>query len=222
MTYTRPHGAQSLRTMLQGPDPSARLRAALSAGTYPTPEYVEVLVEQCAVEPDFYVRDTLTWALTRHTAPATVDRVLRELTSQIPQARSQSLHTLSKFGDPRTWPAITTELLQDDDAEVARAAWRAAVAVVPPDGVAELAEVLATQFDRGDHDVQRSLSRALVDLGDPASAVVERAKAHPDTGVRRHAIATGRLIEDPDEGFEAAVHEANRVLALLGSPEVRD
>ncbi|TDE92770.1 HEAT repeat domain-containing protein [Occultella glacieicola] len=221
MTHTRHHDARSqLSNALRSPDPSARLRAALSAGTRPREEYVEVLVQRCAVEPDFFVRDMLTWALTRHDPPSILDRVLAELTSEVPQARSQALHTLSKFGDRRAWPAITDDLLRDDDPEVARAAWRTAVALVPDGAVADLAQVLATQFDRGDREVRRSLSRAFVDLGDPGHAVVRAATTHPDAGVRRHAMATDRLIRNPDEGFEAAVDEANRVLAVLGAPVV--
>jgi hypothetical protein len=32
--------------------------------------------------------------------------------------------------------------------------------------------------------------------------------------VRRHAIATQRLARDPDDGFELAIDEAKRVVAL--------
>jgi hypothetical protein len=32
--------------------------------------------------------------------------------------------------------------------------------------------------------------------------------------VRRHAIATERLLRDPDAGFEFAIEEAKRVVAL--------
>ena len=50
-----------LREALRDPSSSARLQAALAAGTHPDPAYVGALIEQCAVEPDFYVRDMLTW-----------------------------------------------------------------------------------------------------------------------------------------------------------------
>ena len=206
--------------LLVHPDPSVRLRTALAAGTRPRPEQVEALVRRCAVEPEFAVRDMLTWALTRHDPQQTVDRLLVELGSAEPQARSQALHTLSKIGDPRTGPAITTELLVDADDEVARTAWRTAVALVPEAGAAALADTLVTQLGRGGRDTRLSLSRAIVALGEPATAALRRASGDPDGRVRAHAHATERLARDPEEGFDVAVAEATRVLALRGAPLV--
>ena len=208
--------AERLRAALASGNSSTRLRAALAAGTTPEPEYVDVLIEQCAIEPDFFVRDMLTWALTRH--DDTVDRLVSELRSDVAQARSQALHTLSKIGDRRAWPAISTELLQDADDEVARAAWRTAVALVPDDERAPLARTLVTQLGRGEGDVQRSLSRALAELGDIGRIAVLPAKQHRDEQVRAHAYATERLINHPDEDFAAAIEEARRTVALIGAP----
>lgn len=207
-----------LKASLEAPAASARLHAALAAGTRPDPGDVEVLIERCAAEPDFYVRDMLTWALTMHDPTATVDRLVGELASDIPQARSQALHTLSKLGDGRAWAALTPGLLADADDEVARAAWRAAVVLVPDGEEAWLADELATQFGRGDRDLQLSLSRALVTLGEAGHLVVTRGKTSRDAGVRAHAIATERIALNPDEGFDAAIEEARRVVALLGAP----
>jgi HEAT repeat protein len=121
---------QALRA-LEADSASVRLRAALAIGTAPDPRTVEALVARCAVEPDFSVREMLTWALTRHPASTTVPTLVAELGSRIAQARGQALHTLSKIGDRRAWPAITRALLTDADDEVARSAWRAAVVLVP-------------------------------------------------------------------------------------------
>lgn len=172
---------------------SGRLQAALNAGMSPAPGQVDGLVEQCGVEPDFFVRDMVTWALTRHDPSLVVPRVLAELRSDVPQARSQALHTLSKIGDPRTWSAITVELLTDVDDEVARAAWRTAVGLVPEGGEIGLAEVLSTQFGRGGQQVRRSLSRAFVELGEVVLPVVRRAMTSRDPEVRAHAAATERV-----------------------------
>ncbi len=38
-----------------------------------------------------------------------------------------------------------------------------------------------------------------------------------DPKVRAHVLATERLLRDPDSGFEGAVEEAKRVVALGGS-----
>jgi HEAT repeat protein len=193
---------------------SVRLRAALAVGTTPDPRFVDVLVERCGVEPEFAVREMLTWALIRHSPASTVPRLVDELRSERAQARSQALHTLSKIGDRRAWPALTRAILTDADDEVARSAWRAATALVPDGDERALAGVLATQLGRGARETQLSLSRALVALGEAIIPVLRVAITDPDPRVRGHAVATERLLRDPDAGFESAVEEAKRVVAL--------
>ncbi|WP_030861767.1 HEAT repeat domain-containing protein [Streptomyces sp. NRRL S-37] len=196
---------------------SVRLRAALEAGTAPDPCFVDKLVQRCALEPEFFVRDMLTWALTRHPVSMTLPALLREVRSEHARARSQALHTLSKIGDRRAWPAITPELLSDTDDEVARSAWRTAVVLVPEGEEPGLAALLAGQLGRGERETRLSLSRALIALGGDAVPPVLRAAAMaPDPRVRAHALATERLLRDPDTGFEWAIEEAKRVVALGG------
>lgn len=201
---------------------SVRLRAAMTLGTYPDETAVPALVERCAVEPDFYVRDMLTWALTRHEPGVTVPLLLAELTGDRAQARSQALHTLSKIGAASTWSAITDDLLTDADPETARSAWRAAVALVPDGQQAALARVLVGQLGRGQDDLQRSLSRALVALGDVIEPLLSEATGHPDPGVVAHALATRRLLEDPEAAFTVSVAEARRHRALASAPQPRN
>ncbi|THA64495.1 HEAT repeat domain-containing protein [Streptomyces sp. A0958] len=215
-------------------DASVRLRAALAVGSNPDPRLIDRLVEQCRTEPDFSVREMLTWALTRHSPALTVPRLVGELRSERAQARSQALHTLSKTGDRtlertaegtgdgtadgtgerQAWPAITRALLTDADDEVARAAWRAAVVLVPEGEEPGLAAVLAEQLGRGERETQLSLSRALIALGEVVAPVLSTATAHPDPRVRQHALATQQLLRDPDAGFEFAIEEAKRMVAL--------
>ncbi|MFE2531051.1 HEAT repeat domain-containing protein [Streptomyces sp. NPDC059371] len=195
---------------------SVRLRAALAVGSAPDPRFVPGLVQRCAVEPEFFVRDMLTWALIRHPVSTTLPALLAEVRSDRAQARSQALHTLSKIGDRRGWPAITPALLSDADDEVARSAWRAAVVLVPAGEEAELAAELATQFGRGGRETQLSLSRALVALGDVIVPVLLAATTAPGPRARAHALATQRLLRDPDAGFELAIEEAKRVAVLDG------
>ncbi|MEU9174686.1 HEAT repeat domain-containing protein [Streptomyces sp. NPDC048420] len=252
-----PDAMRMLRELEDG-RASVRLRAALMVGTAPEARFVGPLVERCAVEPEFFVRDMLTWALTRHPSSVTFPALLREVRSERAQARSQALHTLSKIGDRRAWPAITRALLTDADDEVARTAWRAAVLLVPDGEEPGLAAVLATQFGRGERETQLSLSRALVALASPADLdlldspnalvspmssassapltslaslaspaspgenaqeavvlpVLLAAASAPDPRVRAHALATERMLRDPDEGFGFAIEEAKRVVAL--------
>src|SRR5699024_7504352 len=177
---------------LAHPDSSTRLRAALAAGTRPDPALVTALVHRCRTEPDFFVRDMLTWALTRHPAALTVPLLLTELRSTFGQARSQALHTLSKIGDQGVWPAIRAAV-HDPDAEAARSAWRAAGVLVPRVAESGSARGRVRELGRGGHDTRRSLSRALVALGDAVAPAVEAATASSAPRVRAHAVATEAL-----------------------------
>ncbi|GAB3998519.1 HEAT repeat domain-containing protein [Glycomyces albus] len=213
--HTNPQGTR-LADALAARSSSTRLQVALAAGTHPDPDAAEALVARSAIEPDFYVRDMLTWALTRLPPELTVPRLLAELRSERPQARAQALHTLSKIGDASAWPQVTTDLLRDGDDEVARSAWRAAVVLVPEGREKELAEELASQLGRGDREMRRSLSRALVELGEVAEPVLGTAAASEDPEVVAHARATERLLADPDAAFELDVEAAKRIVALGG------
>ncbi|WP_436533813.1 HEAT repeat domain-containing protein [Actinoplanes sp. HUAS TT8] len=193
---------------------SARLQAALAAGTRADPALAGALVARCAVEPDFFVRDMLTWALTRLPAEVTVPLLRAELGGARAQARSQALHTLSKIADRSVWPAITGALLHDTDDEVARAAWRTAAGLVPDEQRADLAGELVTELGRGDRSVRQSLSRALIDLGDVTETALGPALHDDDPAIAAHARATLRLLRDPDAGFDLAADEATRIVAL--------
>jgi HEAT repeat protein len=207
---------------LAADDASTRLAAALAMGSKPEPEMLDALVERCAIEPDFFVRDMLTWALTRLPSEIAVPKLLAELRSERAQARSQALHTLSKVKDTGAWAAITRALLRDSDDEVARSAWRAAVILVPEGQKKGLAEELAALLGRGDQKLQLSLSRALITLGEEAvEPVLRPAMASDDPHVRAHAGATERLLHDPDSAFQLDVDEAKRIFVLTEDRKAR-
>ncbi|MER5744899.1 HEAT repeat domain-containing protein [Streptomyces sp. NPDC002225] len=208
-----PQAVRALRALAHT-DPSVRLRAALTVGSAPGPGSVGALVERCAAEPEFQVREMLTWALTRHAPAATVPLLVGEVRSGGARARAQALHTLSKIGDRAAWPVITPELLADPDDEVARSAWRAAVVLVPEGAEPGLAVGLAGQLGRGPHETRLSLSRALIALGDAALPALAAAGSGPDPRARAHALATERLRRDPDAGSASAIEAAKRVVAL--------
>jgi len=156
----------TLRSLLASPDQSVRLKAALAAGTYPAEEYIEILIAQCTHEPDFFVRDTLSWALMRHDVTKVVKRLEVELQSSNPQAKSQAIHTLSKIGDKANYLLITDEMLFDQDDFIASTAWRVASVLVPDDQKSILVKKLITQLGRGDSDTQFGLTRFLCALGE--------------------------------------------------------
>ncbi|WP_375389841.1 HEAT repeat domain-containing protein [uncultured Amnibacterium sp.] len=201
---------EELAQRLRAADGSVRLQAALSAGSDPDPATAEVLVQRCGAEPDFFVRDMLTWALTRLPADVTVPRLVAELSSPFPQARSQALHTLSKIGDSGALPALTAALLHDEEDEVARAAWRAAVVLTPAEERAALAADLAGELGRRSRECWRSLSEALVALGEDARAPLDGAATSGAFPVRVHAAATVLLVDGTHRDFRSAVEQAQR------------
>lgn len=209
-----PQREARLAEALSASNSSIRLKAALAAGSRADPGWLETLVERCAVEPDFFVRDMLSWALTRLPSEAVLPRLRKELGSECRQARSQALHTLSKIGDKSAWGWITRDMLRDSDDELARTAWRCAVALVPEGEKKALGEELASQLGRGDRDVQLSLSRALIGLGDAVESALDRAAESPNPAKAAHARATESLRLDSELGFDAAIEEAKRTVAL--------
>lgn len=222
--------AGRLAAALASPNSSARMRAAMTAGTSADPSFLDPLVERCAIEEDFSVRETLTWALTRLPVDLVLPRIIAELGSPSPTARSQALHTISKLGDERAWPAIGPELLHSEDDGVARTAWRAAVAVAPEHERQALATELVAELGRGgstagrgDTELWRSLSRAIAALGDaaaaPLAAAATAAALSGDVARSAHAAATEQLLADPDAGFALAPEDARRLgTAHSGTP----
>jgi HEAT repeat protein len=210
---------EDLALRLRAADGSARMRAALDAGTQRDPASVDLLVERCGVEPDFFVRDMLTWALTRLPADRTVPRLVAELASPFPQARSQALHTLSKMGDPRARPALTPALLHDEEDEVVRPAWRAAFVLTPVEERAALAEDLATELGRRTREAWRTLAEVLVNVGEPARGPLERTAADGTYSARVHASATLLLLDGSARDFRSAVEEAQRTALVDDAPE---
>ena len=205
---------RSLDEAFYAPDPSTRLNAALRAGITPSLLRLDALLDRCALEPDFQVREMLTWALIRLPAEVVVPRLIGELSRKEPQARSQALHTLSKFRDASAWQAVAARL-DDEDQDVVRTAWYAAVALVPEDQRHWLAEKLAASLGRGDGDMQLSLSRALLGLGgDTIEPVLTAALQRSDEKVRKHAAATQRLLHDPNTAFAPSLKTARKEVAL--------
>lgn len=180
----------SLKSLLESPDKSVRLKAALAAGTYPENEYIEILINQCAYESDFFVRDTLSWALMRHEIGQVIDRLKSELNSENTQAKSQALHTLSKIGDKQFYSLITNKHHFDSHEIVAVTAWRAASVLVPDSEKSALTEVLVTQLGRGDSNLQFDLTRFLCALGEAIVEPLRQASESENEEVRLHAAFT--------------------------------
>ena len=197
----------TLRSLLDSPDQSVRLKAALAAGTYPEEEFIEVLISQCAVETDFFVRDTLSWALMRNDVVQVVKRLETELQSSNLQAKSQAIHTLSKIGDKNNYALITDEMLFDSDDFIASTAWRVASVLVPEDQKVNLTAKLMTQLGRGDSDVQFGLTRFLCALGECIVKPLTEASKSIDESISNQAKFT--LLRFREMQLESAKPSSN-------------
>lgn len=180
----------TLRSLLDSPDQSVRLKAALDAGTFPKEEFIEVLISQCATESDFFVRDTLSWALMRNDVAKVVKRLETELRSSNLQAKSQAIHTLSKIGDKANYRLITDDMLFDPDDFIASTAWRVASVLVPDEQKPALVKKLITQLGRGDSDLQFGLTRFLCALGDYIVEPLSQASKSADEAISNQAKFT--------------------------------
>ena len=180
----------TLESMLASPDQSVRFKAALAAGTYPETRFIEILVSQCAHEPDFFVRDTLSWALMRNDIPKVIERLQVELASTNPQGKSQAIHTLSKIGDKKNYSMITDAMLFDSNDLVASTAWRAASVLVPEEEKSALVSKLVTQLGRGDSDLQFGLTRFLCAIGEQIVGPLTEASNSEDDAVSNQAKFT--------------------------------
>jgi HEAT repeat protein len=197
----------TLQELLESSDQSVRLKAALAAGTYPEPDYIDILVTQCAHEPDFFVRDTLSWALMRNDIPKVVERLKLELQSRNALAKSQAIHTFSKIGDKQNYFFITEEMMRDADDLVATTAWRAASVLVPDTEKPALVKILLTQLGRGDSDSQFALTRFLCAIGDEIVEPLTEAAKSENEVVRTQAEFTlmryrEMRIEDKRQDFK--------------------
>lgn len=207
-----------LKSSFAATDPSARSAAAMAAGTHAAVADLDVLLDQCVIEEDFQVREMLTWALVRLPPQVVVPRLVAELAHEVPEARQQALHTLSKIGDKSVWPRAE-ERLGDSDPAVRRTAWYACVALVPEDQQSGLAQRLATEFGKGDAETMLSLSRALLGL-EPGlgskefEAILAKAESSDEQAIAAHAAATRELLADPASGYAISSKLARLEVAM--------
>ena len=207
---------ENLERLLRSYDQSERLRTALNAGTYPDSEYIDLLVQRSAIEPDLYVREMLVWALIRHEIPKVVERLRPELTSELPQARSQALHTFTKIADKNLYKEIPKELLFDAKDFVAMTAWRAASRLVTEGHEMELGKILVSQLGRGHFEIQHALSRAFQTIGEKMIDLLQEPLQSTEVQTREHAKFTVAIITDPWSERKLAQDFESRLAALNG------
>lgn len=162
-------------------DREARNRAALELGKAADPTTAEALVARLCREEDFFVRETLTWAVVR-VADAATPFLLDALGHPTWLARFQAAHALSKLGRYEHAEALIPLIADGDDRVAARAYWAAAKTGNP-----SVLPALVAQLGRGDAEHRTALADAFAVLGAIAGPALAGALGSTDARVREHA-----------------------------------
>lgn len=187
---------------LMNPDRDMRQAAALDLGTLADPAAAPALVARLWSEQDFFVRDTLSWAVTR-VADAATPLLLDALAGTDTASRVQALHVLSKIADPATTAAIVP-LAADDDPDVAAKARWALTRIGDPRAILTLAAHLGT----GDNNSRNDLTRDLASFDHAAVPWLVTALTSDEAPVRGHAAEVLCFIGPGAEGATDALAEA--------------
>lgn len=166
---------------LSHPDKNVRICAALDLGAERRLDALPELIERLVCEPDFFVRENLTWAVVRMAEEA-LPSLLTLLKHSDAAARLQVVHTLSKIADPRATKALL-HVLNDQDDEVARRAIFALGRIGSPQALT----VLIAGLGHADAERCNTLSTAVQGFGIAALAPLTSGLQHEQASVRAHA-----------------------------------
>jgi len=183
----------ALVAALADPDRDVRQEAALALGERADAATLDAVLEQLWAEPDFFVRETLTWAVARVGAPA-IPGVRQALAAdRSSEVRTQALHVLSKIADPSTVDDLVPLIDDADEAVAAKARW--ALARI---GDERAVPFVAAHLGAADAEARNALTDVLAAFG---SAAVP-------------ALVAGLLDERPVVRAQAA-----EALGRIGSPD---
>ncbi|TYC96625.1 HEAT repeat domain-containing protein [Arthrobacter echini] len=228
---TEPTGEPRIDGALRGlvnPDRDVRQAAALDLGTIAAPATAQTLVARLGLEQDFFVRDTLSWALTRIPDAAT-PLLLDALDETDTASRVQVLHVLSKIADPATTEAIVALTADTDSAVASKARW-----ALTRIGDPTVVPALAAHLGLGDSTNQNDLTRDLASFGTAAVPILVTALTSDKAPVRRHAAevlcfmgpeaetATGALAQALQDAADDVRLCAAMALYEVDTPETRE
>lgn len=203
-------------------DRDVRQAAALRVGELAHPASAPGLAARLWSEPDPFVRETLTWAVTR-VADAAVPVLLEALTSTEAVTRERALHVLSKVADPGTVDAMIPMAGDDDPLVAAKARWALSRAGDP-----RAVPALVAHLGTGDDTTRNGVTRDLASFGAPAVPALVCALGSADASVRRHAAETlcfmGPGAEDATDALSRALDDPDgtvRVSAAMALLDLR-
>ncbi|MFN2320491.1 MAG: HEAT repeat domain-containing protein [Dermatophilaceae bacterium] len=177
---------------LKQPHEDVRQRAAIALGTLVTPDLAGRLADLLWEEPDAFVRESLTWVLTR-VPEAALPYALAAFTDERAQVRVTAVHLVSKLGDRSAVPSVIP-LTADADDDVGAKARFALARLGDPVAIPALTAYLG----RGGDERRSQLTRDLADFGAAALPHLEVRLAHRDAAVREHAAHVIDVIREEE------------------------
>lgn len=166
---------------LKHPHEDVRQRAALALGPHVTAEHAPRLAAHLWEEPDFFVRESLTWLLTR-VPEAALPLALAALADERPLVRHDAVHLVGKIGDATALPAVLPLTADADDDVAAKARF-----VLTRLGDPAAIPALTAYLGRGGDDRRTELTRDLATFGSHAVPALQVALRDDDESVRTHA-----------------------------------
>lgn len=163
------------------PDKDVRQQTAVSLGQLAEPHLAAQVAQLLWQESDFFVRETLTWVLTRTPGPA-AEAATAILSDGDTGTRVQALHLLSKLADPDTVTAVARYIDDPDPVVADKARW--ALARIGDPSVIPL---LVDQLGDPDLATRDAMTNTLTHFGSAAVPTVVTALTAEDPSIRAHA-----------------------------------
>jgi HEAT repeat protein len=163
---------QTLIEQLHHPDKNVRSSAVFALEKLDDAGVADALIQALGTEPDFFVREDMTWALVRLGEPA-FQKLVAALGDSQAAGRPHMAHTLSKMRDARAVDVLLAVLHDPDIAVV-----RKAVFALGQIGEARAISAITVLLGHEDEELQTTLTQTLEKFG--ASAVPDLLRAMED------------------------------------------
>ncbi len=163
---------------LQDLDKNKRLHAVMALGQTANVAALPALLARLGAEPDFFVRDNVSWALLRM-GDAAVLPLIAMLDDTDHVVRYHAAHSLSKLADARAVEALIATL-DDTDVHVVQKAIYALGSIRD----ARALSALTSRIGIGSRELQNALHDALVTFGATAVPHLLVMSEHADVAVR--------------------------------------
>lgn len=177
---------------LTHPNRNIRSHAALALGKFGDESAVDALLEALYTEPDFFVREDITWALARMGDTA-IEPLIDLLKHDNPEARHAAAHTLGKIADKRAVEALIGALEDESVPVLTKSAFSLgqmnAVEAVP---------ALVRLVGHEDREVQTTITQVLERFADTAFPLLLDLLKDDRWQVREHAADILGLLENED------------------------